>query len=99
MGRTLAVVLAGGLIAAAEPALAWSAAQERNSWYVRDGDIWIPMPNEKVAERTAERLDRAEDRAEKRAERAEKKVERAENRGVVATAGTPCADPNAGVRC
>lgn len=95
---TIATVLAGGLLAAgllagATPALAtWSATETTGGWYVREGELFIPMPDEGTARTTARRLNRAVERAEKRAEKAGAE-------GVVSRPGTPCADPKSGVLC
>lgn len=88
---TLGLLVAGGLLAGAAPALAtWSATQTMGGWYVREGDLYIPMPDEGTARSTARRLNKAVERAERRAEKAE---------GVVSRPGTPCADPKPGVLC
>jgi L-2-hydroxyglutarate oxidase LhgO len=91
--RILGLVVAAGLVAAAAPALAtWSATETSGGWYVRQGDLYIAMPDEGTARDTARRLNKAVERAEKRAEKAEAK-------GVVSRPGTPCADPNSTVLC
>lgn len=84
------LVLVGGP-AVAGPALAtWSATETTGGRSVREGDIFIAMPDEGSASATARRLDKAAEGAEKRAEKADRK-------GVVSRPGTPCPDPKSGL--
>ena len=82
--------IAQGAPAAGEIVLAdrWNAYEGDGGWYVRGGkNEYIPMPSEKVADRTANKFNRIEKRAEKRAN------------GFVPTDTGPCADPSSGVLC
>ena len=66
----------------------WNAYQGDGGWYVRGGEKeFVPMPNEKVANRTAKQFNRIEKRAAKRAD------------GFVPADTGPCADPSSGVLC
>ena len=68
----------------------WNAYQGDGGWYVRGGEKeFVPMPNERVANRTANKFNRIEKRAEKRAQ----------GDGFVPTDTGPCADPSSGVLC
>lgn len=51
----------------------WSATNEGNQAYVRNGSVMIPMGSNKIAEQTADKLNKEEEKAEKRQEKEDKK--------------------------
>ncbi len=51
----------------------WSATNEGNQAYIRNGNVWIPMGSDKIAQQTANQLNKEEEKAEKRQEKEEKK--------------------------
>jgi len=48
----------------------WSATQEGNTWYVRQGNTQIAMPDQKTAASVADKFNKIDDKADKRAEKA-----------------------------
>lgn len=54
----------------------WSATNEGNQAYVRNGSVWIPMGSDKIAKQTADKLNKEEDKAEKRQEKEDKKKDK-----------------------
>ena len=76
MGRLAVVALTGAALLAVwtPPASAmWSAAQDGNSWAVREGNTKIPMPDQKTAESVAKDFNKIDDKADKRANKGDKK--------------------------
>lgn len=58
--------LVATLLAAAAPASAtWHAVQDGNSWYVKNGNEAVAMPDEKTARKTAKQFNRIEKKAGK----------------------------------
>lgn len=88
--RTLAAVLAAGclLFTGAGPAFAiWSAGNDSGGAYVRNAEAKIYVRSDRVAERTARKLNRIEKRAEEKGD------------GFMPSEDGPCADPASGVKC
>ncbi|MEJ2620301.1 MAG: hypothetical protein P8163_08560 [Candidatus Thiodiazotropha sp.] len=51
-----------------QAAALWSATSHRNTWYIKQGDVMIPMPDEKTAKKTAKKNNKAIKRGKKRTE-------------------------------
>ncbi len=54
----------------------WTKGNEGDLVYVTNGNVKIPMPDMKTAEKTKRQLNNEEDKAEKRKEKEEKKSDR-----------------------
>ncbi len=66
----------------------WNAYEGDGGWYVRGGENeFVPMPDERTANRTARQFNRIEKRAEKRGD------------GFMPADTGPCADPLSQVQC
>ena len=75
---------AGEIVLAAR----WNAYEGDGGWYVRGGENeFVPMPDERTANRTARQFNRIEKRAEKRGD------------GFMPADTGPCADPLSQVQC
>jgi hypothetical protein len=52
-----------------QAAALWSATSHRNTWYIKQGDVMIPMPDEKTAKKTAKKNNKAIKKGKKRADK------------------------------
>ena len=63
---TVAVLTSAAVLTfSTAPAWAWSAHQEGNNWYVREGNTKVPMPDEKTAKSVANdfnKIDKKDDK-------------------------------------
>ncbi len=54
----------------------WSATNEGNQAYIRNGSVMIPMGSDKIAEQTADKLNKEEEKAEQRKDKEDKKSDK-----------------------
>ncbi|MEW6028404.1 MAG: hypothetical protein ACOYZ8_10435 [Chloroflexota bacterium] len=54
----------------------WSATNEGNQAYIRNGSVMIPMGSDKIAQQTADKLNKEEEKAENRQEKEDKKKDK-----------------------
>lgn len=84
-----ALALAGVMLMASPASATWSATNEGTGWHIRERDVWIAMPDERTARKTARRINKSIRQGE----------ERVSQGGVVAPGSGSCNDPASGVLC
>ena len=72
-GTVIVLTTAMFLAISTAAAWAWSAHQEGNTWYVREGGTKITMPDEKTAKSVASDFNKIDAKADKRAGKGDKK--------------------------
>ena len=73
--RTLikALMALGTLVGIQLLTATWSATNDGNQAYIRNGNVMIPMGSDKIAEQTADKLNKEEEKAEQRKDKEDKK--------------------------